>query len=460
MTKAGWVLILFVCGCAQYRAKPLTSEGVEKGLAARDPQALRVEASSFKHPILKPVEVDLQRGLSPDEAAILAVIVNPSLRAERDQRAISAAQLLGAGILPNPTLTAGLDFPYDSSPPDVFTAYNVGLEWEITSLITRDAKVRAARATGASVDLDIAWKEWQTAEAAKVAAYDVIALEAQLVAARQADERQAQNLALVRKAVDAHQKTILDLSAAEAAAQDAHAALLSQQHDLAHQRLAMNRAIGVLPDSPISLRVGAQLPSHLDPPEMIALLDGLEGRRLDLLALKRGYESEDETLRAAILAQFPKIGLGFNGARDTSDVKTLGFGVSIDIPLFDRNQATIATEKATRQKLFDEYTARVFDARWDIATAIDDIRATNIQIADAEAALPTLQKFADTYRDALEKGNTDALSYYLAQTALANKQLAVIKLRQQLMENWIALEIASGQYLPISNTPTTREGGQ
>jgi outer membrane protein TolC len=454
------VLILFVCGCAQYRAKPLTSAAVDNALAMRDSKVLRVQASALKHPIFQPVELDVERGLSPDEAAILAVIVNPSLRAERDQRAISAAQLLGAGILPNPTLTAGLDFPYDSSPPDNFTAYNVGLEWEITSLITRDAKVRAARATGASVDLDIAWKEWQTAEAAKVAAYDVIALEAQLAAAKQADERQSQNLVLVRKAVDAHQKTILDLSAAEAAAQDAHAALLSQQHDLAHQRLAMNRAIGVLPNSPISLRAGAQLPSHLDPPEMSGLLNGLEDHRLDLLALKRGYESEDETLRAAILAQFPKIGLGFNAARDTSDVKTLGFGVSIDIPLFDRNQATIATEDATRQKLFDEYTARVFNARWDIASAIEDIRATNLQIADAEAALPTLQKFADTYREALENGNADALSYFLAQTALANKQLAVIKLRQQLVEDWIALEIASGQYLPTSNTPTTRESGQ
>jgi outer membrane protein TolC len=208
------------------------------------------------------------------------------------------------------------------------------------------------------------------------------------------------------------------------------------------------------------MRQDVPLPSCLNPPSKQSLLEGLEERRLDLLALKRGYESEDATLRAAILAQFPKIGLGFNGARDTSNVKTLGFGVSIDIPLFDRNQGAIATEQATRQKLFDEYAQRVFEARWDVATAIDDIRATNGLIAAIEASLPALQKFAQTFGDALEKGNADVLSYRTAQSALAQKQIEVIKLRQQLIENWIALEIAAGQYLPIEPTPMTRENGQ
>src|SRR5439155_15802595 len=207
----------------------------------------------------------------------------------------------------------------------------------------------------------------------------------------------------------------------------------------------LNRSIGLEPQPPIALREDVSLPSRLDPPAIEQLLEGLESRRLDLLALKKGYESEDQTLRAAILAQFPKISLGFTRARDTSSVDTIGLGVTIDIPLFDRNQGVIASEKATRQKLFDEYVDRVFEAHWDLAMAIDDIRATNAQVADAEAALPGLQRFADTYREALQKGNNDILSYTTAQTALNQKQLAIVKLKQQLIENWIALEIAAGQ---------------
>ena len=55
--------------------------------------------------------------------------------------------------------------------------------------------------------------------------------------------------------------------------------------------------------------------------------------------------------------------------------------MTIDIPLFDRNQGVIAQETATRQKLFDEYVNRLFEARSDVATAVTEIKGTNAQIA-------------------------------------------------------------------------------
>ena len=64
-------------------------------------------------------------------------------------------------------------------------------------------------------------------------------------------------------------------------------------------------------------------------------------------------------------------------ASDNSNIRSVGLGVSIDLPIFDRNQGAIATETATRQKLFDEYTARVFEARSDIVTAAAELRAIN-----------------------------------------------------------------------------------
>ena len=453
-------LIAWGAGCAQYQGKPLTTQAVDRQLALDD-SAIRASAEQLKHPILQPLPIQLDHPISPDEAAVLAVVINPELRAERDQRGIADAQLLQAGILPNPQLTGGMDFPYDSSPPDNFTAYNVGLDWEVTSLITRNQKRRAATAAVRSVELDIAWKEWQLAQEARTAAYNVIALESQLEAAREADKQLSENLDIVRRAVEQHHKTLVDLAAAESAAQDAHASVIAQQIDLLHERLALHRALGLPAEYPLKLRTDEQLPSRLTTPSAGELLAGLEDRRLDLLALKRGYESQDATLRAAILAQFPKISLGFNGARDTSDVRTLGFGVTIDIPLFDRNQGTIANETATRQKLFDEYVNRVFVARSDLATALADIDATSQQIAAAEAAIPALENLVQTYRAAMRAGNLDVLSYYTAQGSLSQKHIDLIKLKQQLMQNWIALQVASGRYLPLhalsTTAPATRE---
>ena len=59
-------------------------------------------------------------------------------------------------------------------------------------------------------------------------------------------------------------------------------------------------------------------------------------------------------MRAAVLAQFPRVNIGFSQLRDTTNVVTSGFGVTIDLPVFDRNQGHIAIERATRKQLFDE----------------------------------------------------------------------------------------------------------
>jgi outer membrane protein TolC len=454
--------LLALSACARYQSQPLSSEAIERQLATPAEPALRVAATQLHHPILQLLPIELTQPLSPQQAGVLAVILNPELRAERDRRNLAAAQLLQAGLLPNPQFVGGVEFPYDSSPPDDFTAYNAGIEWEITTaLIGRREKRRAAAAEAASVDLDVAWKEWQIAQEATAAAYDVIALDARVRAAREADRQLAENLALVRRAVDRHEKTLLDLATAEASALDARVTLMTEQREAAHQRLVLNRSLGLPPDRPVRLTSDENLPSRLDAPSIDRLLSGLQDRRLDLLALKRGYESQDATLRAAILAQFPRITLGLTAARDTSNVKTIGVGATIDLPLFDRNQGVIATETATRQRLFDEYAARVFAARSDLATAIADIQSTNAQIAATESAIPGLERLEQTYRTALAQGNVDVVGLYGIQSNLWAKRLDLIKLKQQLAANWVALEIASGQHLPMrppgTSKPTTQE---
>ena len=225
----------------------------------------------------------------------------------------------------------------------------------------------------------------------------------------------------------------------------------------ATEQLVLNNSLGLPPDAAVRPEPSVALPSRVRLPSEQQLVAAMEDRRLDLQALKRGYGSQEETLRAAVLAQFPKINLGFNRASDTSNVHTTGLGVSIDLPIFDRNQGGIATERATRQKLYDEYLNRVFEARAQIAMSLTDIRSLTEQIASAESAIPSLERLVGTYRDALDRGNADVLSYYTAIGNLAQKRLDLLKLKQQLVQNRIALEIAAGQYLPDDlPSPATR----
>lgn len=344
MMKRPWVLLLLVlaglgpAGCQTYHPQPLTAEGVDEALRAPETSALSVRASTLHHPLLPSVTIDMRDGLDPDEAAVVAVLVHPMLRAVRDERGLADAQLLQAGLLPNPQLSATVEPVTGGATAGTFTGYGYGATWDLSALIARRAKVDSARANRSGVELDVAWQEWQVAQAARLAVYSLIGLQEQADLSRQMRDRLADNLALVGKAEQAGLMTGLDLSAAETASNQAQADWIDLQDQVRQQSLALNRALGLPPGTPISLQQGTVLPSRLDLPPEQDVLFGLEERRLDLVALRKGYESQEAAVRVAVLEQFPKINLGVSQARDTSDVITLPFAVSVDLPVFDRNQ--------------------------------------------------------------------------------------------------------------------------
>jgi outer membrane protein, heavy metal efflux system len=442
--------LLSAAGC--YHPQPLTPEGIERLLTPPAMETVRVEAKAIKHPLIRSVEFDDRDGLSPDEAAVLAVLSNPSLRAARDERGVSSAQVLQAGILPNPSVSAEGEFPLNS--PGAVNGYTLDAVWDVTSLITVAAKVDAAKATAASVDLDIAWQEWQVAQAARLAVYHCLSLEVQLAAAEKIAERQRENLATVDRAVEKHFKTQVEQVAAQAATQEAEAEVLDIRADLRKERLALNKSLGLPPETTVVLQKNVPLPSHLALPPAADLLKGIEQRRLDLVALRHGYDSQEATLRAAVLAQFPKVEIGLHHTGDASRAFTLGPLVTFDLPIFDRNQGNIAIEQATRQRLYDEYVNRIFETRSEIAEALAEVDSCAGKLAHAEAALPILEAGAKSLKGAFDAGHVDVLAYYGALDDLDKKTLDVLKLKRELMDLQIALEIASGRFLASEAAPS------
>lgn len=434
---------------------PLDRAAVAAKLAPPNLEVIRIQAKEIHHPLLQPLDFNIDDGLSPDEAAILAVLANPKLRALRDQRGIATAQLLQAGILPNPQISYRVDVPTGgTTTPGLVNAFGLDLSWEISSLITRGAKVAAAKADARSVDLDIAWQEWQTAQAAKLQVYHLFFFDRQLEIARQERGRLEENLEVVRRAASLGLVTVVDLTAAEAALQKMQVSVLTMEQQREQERVALNQLLGFPAEKILALQ------AKINPPELQGLgsadqlVEGLDLRRLDLLALRHGYESQEERLRSAILAQFPKISLGFSRAGDTSNIITTGFGITIDLPLFDRNQGAIAIETATRTKLFDEYIARLFEARGEIARLLANIRSLQRHSDTAERLIPTLQKVADSYREALLQGNADVLTYYNARAELLAKRMELVDLKRQSADMYVALEIAAGRLL---GTPQNKE---
>ena len=407
---------------------------------------IRIAAHEIHHPILKPLDFDDRNGLSPDEAAVLAVLANPGLRAVRDQRAIAAGQVLQAGILPNPRLTYFLSIPTGPVPVGTVTEFGGTVLWDLQTLINRGARVEAAEARAEAVDLDVAWQEWQVAQAAKLAAYRLLTLRHQAQLATELADFLTDNVTHMRQALQRGILTGLELSAAETAHNNALTNRLELEKQVRQQQLAFNRLLGLPPDILIQLERTIELPARLVPPTLEWFLDGLEDRRLDLVALRQGYASQEATVRAAILSQFSNITVGFYDVRDLGNFYRPGPQISADLPIFNRNQGNIAIERATRQKLLDEYTNRVFQTRNDIARLLVTIHWLNDQVATAQAGKPILQKLVVTLREALRQGQATVVLYYNALINLTAKQIQILTYQQQLIDTLITLEVETGYY--------------
>jgi outer membrane protein TolC len=439
---------LLFSSCSTFDSKPLTSDTVEKALERPKLDSVKIAASQLKHPLVKSMTIDGVGGFTPDELAVMSVIVSPALRALRDQKDVAQAQVIQAGILPNPQLSYAIDYPHGQYDPPVVPQKAFGLSWDFTSLITHHATVQAAKDTAKSLDLSVAWQEWQEAEDTRLRALRIASLEKRLPMARKVEASLEDSLKLTRQAMQTGNKTLVDLTAATELWTSAQNTRFDLETTLVSERAALNLSLSLPPNEVVQIKLDNDSSTKLmqagqDSLNAANSLVGFEDRRLDLVALKLGYESQEQSVRAAVLGQFPKIGLDLNIAQDTTPIKTRGFGVTLDLPIFDRNQGQIAIGKTTRRQLFDEYVARVAEARSEVAQIVKNLAVLRQQMETVEASLPELRTLNQSYENALKAHNADLLAARDAESSLATREIELANLQQELLEQYSALEIAT-----------------
>ncbi len=432
-------------GCATYQAKTLRRADIEASLRPPDNQTIVVKAERIRHPILRPIKINLSDGLSPDEAAVVAVIVNPTLRAERDRAGIARAQLLQAGLLPNPQLSLSMDIPSGGDTTDTVTGYALGLGIDLRSFITRGARRKAAERQLSSVNLEVAWKEWQVAEAAKMHLYHLYYLNRLRDLAERAVSLADENLRAVKEAALAGERTSADLSDMEIKVKDAVTALTDIEMKIKKENLLLNRAMGFPPDRVIPLERKIKNPFLCRMPGQEELLKSLYSRP-DIFALKEAYSAEDARLREAILSRFPDIGIGIGYSRGTDGLITIGPSISIELPLFDHAQGRVALKKATMKEVFDRYVARVFEARSEVMELISDMGFIKRKLHTLRDLINSLKDQCQTYGELLKVGMTDKPHYYDVCSRLISVKIKEIKLKELLTDMGIGIETVSGRY--------------
>jgi len=425
------------CGCATYRPLPLEhAPGATSVGALASPIADASPAGQASH------RFDPSDGLDATEVAMLAVANNPGLKVARDDLGVARAQAFAAGLLPDPQLSLGVDFP-EHSGPGLSKAFNLGIGEDVGALLLRSSRRAEARAHVEQVNLDLLWAEWQTVTQARQLFGQVTSLRAQLQRLQDEQAALAPVDRYVQAALQAGNLTYDSASAGLDAGADVRKRLGDTAVQLHQAEGDLHALLGLAPEVPLTLVASADPPAPAASQVQQALLD-LPRRRPDLLALEAGYRAEDARLRGAILAQFPALTIGFDTARDTSAIYSKGFSVGINLPLFDRNRGNIAIERATRVQLRDAYAERLLDARSDAHRLQADLQTWQRQDAQLAAHVRRLDAARRAAERAWRAQLLDWPTYLAIRGNVLGADMDLLDLRRQQAQAAVALQALLG----------------
>ena len=415
-------------GCATYHALPL----------AKQPDLIETPASST---VTAPNASTHSTALDIENVGRIALRNDPDLAAARARVKVAKAQAYSAGLLPDPTLGFSLDHPFNGgAPSDHHNAWSADLTESLIGLITHGDTHSAASAHYAATLLSWRWQAEQVALKARAAYLDAWADRQVIDALRSEASAARETLAAAR---NARNEGALSATLYQQAQQQ-YSGILMRLRKTSDQALQARDTLATLLRIRSDASLNLSAPGTVGAPAAVTVgkdIRRLPERRLDLLALQAGYRSADARLRADILAQFPILDIGFTRARDNTGVNSVGFGITLRLPIFNGNRGKIAEDRATRKALNAAYQAHLDSAANNARTAWHRLRLAHNELAELEKQLPALAHAARASGSALSHGDTTRFQELGARTAWLDARIDTVQLKAEVAKLTLTLRM-------------------
>ncbi|MEM7227220.1 MAG: TolC family protein [Planctomycetota bacterium] len=398
--------IVVMTGCQTYVEQPLDLASHATAFDHRivDLASIRSYAAHLDDDeAIVPASFAFDDGLTLAEAEVVALFYNARLRRERLAVGIARATMDHAGQWDDPIF--GFDGAEIMSPSQPF---QLGLRLDFTIPVSGRLDVERDRATSAHdaalrsvahaewtvrITVRDAWTNWTLAE-------QHLALHREMVA-------QIESIA----GTAARLESAGELSRVEARLfrvelAERRVAMLEAEHAAYRSRMHVTNLIGLPPNAEVDLvpSLAMATPPPVDD----------ESRRIiecnTALAVQRAaYQVAEDTLRLEMRKQYPDITFGAGYGSENNDDRLL-LGVSLPIPVFNRNQAGIAEAEAMRSYARAQAETTYERLLHEIARAHADRSAARAQWTRFESdVIPMLdEQAADVIRIA-ELGDVDTL---------------------------------------------------
>ncbi|HKE00180.1 MAG TPA: TolC family protein [Planctomycetota bacterium] len=363
MTRAipGAVLLGILAGCAS----PDRDRGFDDvrklvedriGVAPSDPAELDADDVAAR------VREWLREPLTADVAVHIALVNDARLLARIEDLGVARAEVIRAGVPRNPTIEAEIRFPD--------TPFEIDVMQSIVDLLRIPGRTRIAKAQLEATKHAVAGAILDAASGARAAFYRCQAAEQAFEMRRTIARATLGSLSVARERRKAGNATDLELASEQALHEQAKLELALADAERAELRESLNRALGLF-GANLTWTVEPRLP---DLPAGEIALDGLESlaiaRRPDLEAARDGVSASLAALGYTRDFQLlPDGALVAHVEKEPGGETTAGPGIQVELPLFDRGQATITEADSHLRRARLELEALAVEIRAEVRSA-------------------------------------------------------------------------------------------
>jgi outer membrane protein, heavy metal efflux system len=421
-SEAGFFLIALAAGCATVDPRPDFDRAREEirattgEQAVYDPEGPPLSAGEL--------EAQLADGLGLEEATRLALLNNRRLQAGFMSLGVARSDFVQAGLLRNPSLSLAFLFP-DTGGRARWAADLAGSASELWEIPRRQ---EVARADLERRILELSRFAGELVYGTKLSYFESVAAGEVRAVAAQSAELARGSLNAVRRQVAGGVATKADENLAESLSLAAELASRSARREEVESRRRLAALLSLEQDlldvalvDPLPVRAWPELARE-------QLVEQALGARLDLRAAARGVSAAEEQVALERTRMLPDLTVGVSAERPEGGSSAdflFGPGATVELPVFDRNQAQVSRAGFRLAELQKEHAALAAEIGQEVRAAVD--RAS---IASSNAAfvrddlVPQAERSAALAGRAYDLGDTILVTLLQAQGALLEARRA------------------------------------
>lgn len=375
-----------------------------------------------------------------------ALRLHPDLAVARAQLKAARAAEISAGQKPNPTVSGNAEHHSRADNVSPWTM-TLGIEIPVETHGKREARLEQATALSEAAKLDIALTAWQIRSRLRSRLLDWYAVQEQAAQLQKEADLRGKVVALLEARLKAGMVSGTDLADARLMWLKTQTQLEAESARTGEIRAALAAGIGIpaeaLPKANLSLAGFQQetVSASSSDIRIAALLN-----RIELRKALANYAAAEARLKLEVAKQYPDIFLSPGYLWDQGD-KIWSLGLSMVLPLFNKNEGPIAEARAQREveaQRFNALQAAVIGeqsqamAAWQ--SALNETDKARSLVSSQQARLAQTQRQFDA-------GYTDRLELTTAQLELATAESAVVAAHLKAQRALGALEDAVQQPL-------------